>query len=447
MTPLTPPLDIRAAAAAAIDAPFVLVPQYFGSLVFERATSRYLPFDHETTRLLIATRDTPIELLAARHRDPDAVYDFYDAFHARGFFGLDGRFLGQLLPVADVPEGHLVGPLAVHLEIIAACNLRCTHCFAGELPRHRNPLRIHELERLFDELALLGSYRLGLTGGEPLMRKDLFDILDAARARGLHPCLTTNALLIDDTIARELGRRDFCWLNVSLEGASPATNDPVRGAGTFEQVVARTRILARHARFTLAFTITRHNAHEVEDCARLAAELGADTVVFRPVYPTGTALEHPELMPTWHQYQDALDALERLRLPTAHTLCTLDPFSPRARRPSQARTAPGDACGAGTRICSISVEGNVNPCSFLGPAHDGGNLRHRSLREIWNESAQFAAMRAALPQTDGYRGGCRARSQASHGSAHAPDPWYALHRAAASREPLAVIELAAERPR
>ncbi|MCA9687422.1 MAG: LON peptidase substrate-binding domain-containing protein, partial [Myxococcales bacterium] len=150
-------------------------------------------------------------------------------------------------------------------------------------------LSVDDCDRLFAELASLGSFRLGLTGGEPLLRKDLLEILDAATDRGLHPCLTTNALLIDETMARELGRRDLVWLNVSLEGATARSNDRVRGLGTFTEVKRRLRLLAEHARFTLAFTITRDNAEEVEACAALAHELGAHTAVFRPLYPVGVA--------------------------------------------------------------------------------------------------------------------------------------------------------------
>src|ERR1043165_2497990 len=114
-------------SGAAMRPPLVLVPQYFGSLVFDRRTSRYLPFDREATALLLALP------------------------RARRFFRLDGRLAAQVLPV-EVPADHLVGPLAVHLEIIGACNLTCTHCFAGELPRNHDPLSLAEMAALFPEL-------------------------------------------------------------------------------------------------------------------------------------------------------------------------------------------------------------------------------------------------------------------------------------------------------
>src|SRR5262249_52840115 len=162
--------------------------------------------------------------------------------------GLDGRLSADILDV-EPPDDHLVGPLAVHLEVIGACNLTCSHCFAGKLPRNHDPLSVAEMDGLFADLAGLGSVRLGVTGGGPLLRKDLFDILDSATARGLHPCLTTNALLLDEGIVREFGKRDLVWLNVSLEGPDPETNDAIRGPGTFAAVIEKLKLLRRHARF------------------------------------------------------------------------------------------------------------------------------------------------------------------------------------------------------
>src|SRR5262249_43190829 len=158
-------------------------------------------------------------------------------------------------------------PLAVHLEVIASCNLKCTHCFADVLPRRETPLTLEELDKLFESMAKMGSFRLGLTGGEPLMRRDLFEIIDLATSHGLHPCITTNALLLTEAIAQEFGKRDLVWLNVSLEGATADSNDLIRGQGVFERVTEKLQVLRKYARFTLAFTVTHHNYAEVEACA------------------------------------------------------------------------------------------------------------------------------------------------------------------------------------
>jgi MoaA/NifB/PqqE/SkfB family radical SAM enzyme len=386
--------------------PLVLIPQHFGSLVFDRRTSRYAPFDHAATAVLRAALATPAWTLPQR--------DFVARFEREGYFTPDGYLAGVALDAAP-PADHLLGPLAVHLEVIAACQLACTHCFAGELPR-KTTLTLIEIDRLCGELAALGSFRLGLTGGEPLLRKDLLDILDAATAHGLHPCLTTNALALDEQLARELGRRELVWLNVSLDGATAQTNDAVRGAGTFDAVVAKLRALGRLFRFTLAFTITSRSAGEVVACARLARELGAHTAVFRPLYPVGAARAHPELMPSYAEYARALAELAETT-----ELSAIDPFSPVARIDTQAVTYAGPGCGAANLVASVSSAGDVNPCSFLGAAFDAGNIRARPFADIWHDSHVFRQLRDGAGS---FRGGCRARSLAAHGDAFARDPWH-----------------------
>ncbi len=417
--------------------PLVLVPQYFGCLVFDRRTSRYLPFDRESTALLLQLHNHSIDgVLAgfAGEDERDAVLRFFDCFYDRGFFHLDGRLAADVLDV-DVPADHLAGPLAVHLEIIGACNLTCTHCFAGTLPRNHDPLKLNEIDILFGDLARLGAFRLGLTGGEPLLRHDIFDVLDSATAHGLHPCLTTNALLITEDIARAFGQRDLVWLNVSLEGPDAETNDAIRGPGTFAGVVEKLKLLRRHARFTLAFTIMKTNAHTVKRCAELACEVGAHTAVFRPLYPAGVALHHLDLMPSFAQYSNALRELADMDTPSAD-LHGLDPFSPELREATQPVIHTSHTCGAGQHVCSISVQGDVNPCSFLGAAFNGGNIRETPFATIWRQSQTFQRMR----RESDFQGGCRARALTFAGSVDAADPWFEQHRRGAGGHPGANVE-------
>lgn len=414
--------------------PLVLVPQYFGCLVFDRRTSRYLPFDREATELLLALRRQPVEGVLAEVADgeeQEAILCFVDCFHDKGFFRMDGRLAADVLAV-DVPADHLAGPLAVHLEIIGACNLTCSHCFAGTLPRNHHPLTLAEMDVLFGDLAAVGSFRLGLTGGEPLMRKDLFDILDAAGERGLHPCLTSNGLILTEDIAREFGKRELVWLNISLEGPTPESNDAIRGRGTFEAVLEKLRLLRRHTRFTLAFTILSTNAHLVRQCAELAYEVGAHTAVFRPLYPAGTALDHLDLMPSFGQYTAALRDLAEMDAPGAD-LRELDPFGPEARAATQPSIHTSPTCGAGQHVCSISVQGDVNPCSFLGPAFNSGNIRQTPFPVLWRTGQQFQRMRRPTP--GGFEGGCRARAQTFAGSVDAADPWLTESRRSAGVQP------------
>lgn len=418
---VTEHLNMAAQGRSAARSPLVLIPQPFGSLVFERRTCRYLPFDVEATQLLQALAQENIDSLMERTKERprrDHVARFYEDFYALGFFTLDGCFVGEILDV-DPTANHLTGPLAVHLEISDSCNLRCHHCFAGELERQEGPLGFAELERLFAQMSEMGSYRLGLTGGEPLLRKDLFEVIDLALEHGLSPCVTTNGILIDEATAREFGRRDLLWLNVSLEGASPATNDLVRGQGSFERVIENLKILSQYSKFSLAFTIMRTNLHEIGRCVELAISLGAESVVFRPLYPVGTARRHLDLMPTFAEYNAALEGLRSTRQRNTEDACGVIPFSPAIREPAGALIYWNHGCGAGNLVCSISHSGNLSPCSFLGTEFQVGNIREHSLSELWREAALERFRKRPTMRAPG----CRARALWLNSSVDAADPW------------------------
>jgi radical SAM protein with 4Fe4S-binding SPASM domain len=403
-----------------------------------------MPFDQLATDFLRSLCDADF-VTAFDANDSEScgvVTDFYRDFYQRGFFTVDGRFAGVALE-ATPPRDHLLGPLALHLEVVAACNLKCTHCFAGELPRKEEPLSLHELNTLFAQMAAMGTFRLGLTGGEPLLRKDLFDVIDLALSHGLCPCVTTNGLLITEEIARQFGKRELVWLNVSLEGATAATNDSIRGSGTFDRVIEQLKILRKHCRFTLAFTIMSKNLHEVQACARLAEEMGAGTAVFRPLYPVGVARHHLDLMPTFQQYSNALLELESMRddhLDLNH----IDPFSPAGRQEASANICQNHGCGAGNTVCSVSVSGDVSPCSFLGADSYTANVRQQPLRDIWDKSCGFTSIRELPDAEPGdsaiFSGGCRARSLVLNGSIGAADPWV-QNSAGTLRHPMEVVNL------
>ncbi|MFW9997165.1 MAG: radical SAM protein [Candidatus Odinarchaeota archaeon] len=415
----------------------LLVPQHFGSTVYCRQSSRYYPFDRETTRLLtsLKSRSLPDILQTVTSvEERRSIAGFYREFYSRGFFTVDHRFAGDILDI-EPPKNHLAAPMTVHLEISASCNLSCRHCFAGKFTRSgTDPLSLAELDTLFTSLSRTGSFRLGLTGGEPLMREDLLEIIDLAIARGLSPCLTTNGLLITEEIARELGKRNLVWLNVSVEGPDRESHEAIRGKDTFERLLDKLALLKRYARFSLAFTVTKRNYLRVQECVNLARATGASAAVFRPLYPIGTALDHPELLLGFQDYLEALNMLAKASSSpgSSNQVFKSDhPWGPETRMNSSSVLYTNFGCGAGNLTCSISVTGDVSPCSFLGPEYTAGNLKERSFDEIWNESTVFNKFRAlegnetclSCRVFSSCHGGCRARALSLNNGINLPDPW------------------------
>lgn len=412
-----------------------LIPQYFGSLVYDRSSCQYIPFDIESTNLLKQLKSETIDEVLSEHTSPqqqNQIVNFFEYFSCLGFFDLEQKFSGSIINVPP-PVDHLVGPLTLHLEVTDSCNLRCKHCFAGKLPRHETPLSLCELDRLFSSMATMGAFRLGLTGGEPLLRKDLFEIIDLAIGYGLSPCLTTNGLLLTERITKEFGKRELAWLNVSMEGATSESHDSIRGKGTYKKVIEKLSILSANSKFSLAFTLMRSNLHEVEACAELALLVGAQAAVFRPLYPVGSALNHPELMPSFDEYVNALEILSEATNQRDYEFCSVHPWGPETRMDSHSIIYENFGCGAGNTVCSVSTSGNVSPCSFLGLNFVAGNLRETSLDNIWHSSQIFTKIRS-LEGNDkclncqifnSCSGGCRARALEINGSINAADPWCA----------------------
>jgi radical SAM protein with 4Fe4S-binding SPASM domain len=416
--------------------PLVLVPQYFGSIIYDYRTYQYMPFDKEATRLLIQLKNRPInEILneIVNQRTRKLIWQFYQHFYRYGFFTLHQKFAGTIQNI-NPPPNHLIGPLTLHLELTDSCNLRCRHCSAGNLPRNERMLTLEELEGLFTSMKRIGTFRLGLTGGEPLLRDDLMDIIDLAVKYGLSPCLTTNGLLLTEEIAEELGKRALAWLNISLEGATPQTHDYIRGKGTFNQVLERIATASKSCRFSLAFTLMKMNYHESRACAKLAKQVGAEAAVFRPLYPIGTASLHTELMLSFSEYLAALDELAAMEkeLNTSNAqFCNNHPWGPQTRIDSRSIVYNNFGCGAGNLVCSVSVSGEVSPCSYLPSSYIAGNIKQEPLEHIWSNSPVFKHIRSLksnkfCEKCKSYRicrGGCRARAVAISHSINAPDPW------------------------
>lgn len=421
--------------------PLVLVPQYFGSIIYDYRTYQYIPFDKEATLLLILLSDRPINKVLNEitdQRTRKLIWQFYRYFYRYGFFTPHQKFAGTIQNI-NPPSDHLIGPLTLHLELTDSCNLRCRHCSAGQLPRNEPMLTLEELEGLFKSMKRIGTFRLGLTGGEPLLRDDLMEIIDLAVKYRLSPCLTTNGLLLTEGIAEELGKRELVWLNISLEGATPQTHDYIRGKGTFNQVLENVAMASKYCRFSLAFTLMKTNYHESRACARLAKQVGAEAAVFRPIYPIGTASQHSELMLSFSEYLEALDdlaALEKVINTSNVQFCNNHPWGPQTRIDSHSIVFSNFGCGAGNLVCSVSVSGEVSPCSYLTSSYIAGNIKEEPLEHIWSNNPVFKNIRSLkhnnfCKKCKSYRicrGGCRARALAMSHSINTPDLWACLKK-------------------
>lgn len=160
-----------------------------------------------------------------------------------------------------------------------SCNLSCEHCLVSSGPGEDRGLPGDRLAALIDEAAELGVERFYFTGGEPFVRPDMFDHVERVTVKhGRELRVLTNGILFQGALLERLRAQDSrrLHLQVSLDGATAATNDPVRGAGTFDRIVSGIRHLVEPGFApTIATVVTRQTVGQIADMVRLAGELGA----------------------------------------------------------------------------------------------------------------------------------------------------------------------------
>lgn len=327
------------------------------------------------------------------------------------------------------------------------CNLRCAHCYQHG---HAAPgPALGEVERTLDQfeelLAALGlpRGRVTLTGGEPLVREDFFDVLQAvARRRDrLDLAILTNGTLVDRDAARRLALARPSYVQVSVEGAE-ATHERIRGPGSFAGAVRGLEHLAAEGVWTVvSFTAHRGNWRELPEVARLGRHLGARRVWADRLVPEGrgAALEDAVLGPDETRELFKLMRAARPRLSLGRTEIALHralQFLEGGGRPYR--------CNAGRRLLALLPDGTVLPCRRL--PEPVGSLREGSLLSIFRTSPLLAALRGhevakgceACFYAKLCQGGLRCLARALTGDPFRADPgcWRARHALATGDSPI-----------
>jgi len=192
----------------------------------------------------------------------------------------------------------LAGPALGTLLVTYRCNLRCRVCDLPDraVARRRQgdrELDTAEMKAVLRDFKAIGTLGVGVTGGEPMLREDLMELLRTGDRLGLHMHLNTDGFRVDDAAARDLVRAGVRSVNVSLDGATPGEHDLARGrAGAYRDAVAALSALRRARgrwgpRLTAVTVLTSENVHRAAAVARVALEAGADRVGVIPVHDFG----------------------------------------------------------------------------------------------------------------------------------------------------------------
>ena len=331
-------------------------------------------------------------------------------------------------PLVEQLKGGLDAPICLMWELTYACNLQCVHCLSSSGQRDPRELSTAEAKHVLDELRDLQVFYINIGGGEPMVRRDFFDLVEYSVGNGIGVKFSTNGAFIDNDKARRLASMDYLDIQISLDGVDEATNDAVRGAGSYR--MARTAMdelaSAGFGPFKISVVVTRHNVAQLDEFKALADSYGAQLRVTR-LRPAGRGADSwHELHPTLGQQRQIYDWL----MANGENVLTGDSFF---HLNALGDPLPGlNMCGAGRVVCLIDPIGDVYACPFV--IHDefrAGNVRDEGgFAKVWKESDLFRSLRepqsagacASCGSYDACQGGCMAAKFFTGLPLDGPDP-------------------------
>jgi radical SAM protein with 4Fe4S-binding SPASM domain len=349
------------------------------------------------------------------------------------------------------PPGEFNRPYVVSWNLTYRCNLACEHCYldAGGTPQvdtenfaDRSELGTEECFRVIDEIAAFAPECLTiLTGGEPLLRRDILEIVRRAAERELWVVVGTNGVRITENLAKRLAEAGARGLSLSLDALDPDRHDRFRKVrGAWHNTVEGAQILNKTGLpFIVQTTAGAHNLGELDAIADFAHDaLAAKVWNLYFLVPTGRGQFVSDITPA--QYDEVLASLYRIQRKYNGRMLVNAKCAPHYIKTMlenglpPARTYSGGAggCPAGTHYMGIRPNGDVTPCPYL-PVF-AGTLRSSSLADLWTSSELFVGIRRRSSSSgglggrcgecemNGHCGGCRARAYGMTGDLMAEDP-------------------------
>ncbi len=325
----------------------------------------------------------------------------------------------------------LIMPTTVKWEVTNRCNLRCRHCLVDAGQSMDQELSTAEALGLVDTCVGLGVHNLGILGGEPLLRDDVFTVMEYAISKRLAVTLTTNAIAIDEAVASKIAALRLHDLAVSVDGIGEV-HDRFRGVrGAFDRTVQGIHNLVKYrAPFAIFTVVAKHNLHQLGEIVDLAVALGAAKFAVNDLQPSGRGQALRDLCMSQEEYDRLGQIMAEKRAEHRDRPIRLI-WSGVGRKPATPDAARGpllmSKCGAGLTELTVGAEGTIRACPFLAPTTE--NIRQRSLEAIWFDSEPLNRYRdrtglkgrCGVCQIKYACSGCRARAESFLGDPLGPD--------------------------
>jgi putative heme d1 biosynthesis radical SAM protein NirJ2 len=311
------------------------------------------------------------------------------------------------------------------------CNMFCDHCYRDAGAQLSDELNTEEACKLIKEIKKAGFQIMIFSGGEPLMRPDIYELGAYAREQGLRPVLGTNGTLITPQAAKKLKEAGFMAAGVSLDSLDPDKNNTFRKLdNAFDLTLAGINNLKEVGiAFQIHTTVMDWNAAELENITDFAVEIGAMAHHVFFLVPTGRALKiEDEALQVAAYEKTIIRLMEKQKKVDIEIKPTCAPQFMRVADKKGIPVRFSKGCLAGISYCIISPKGDVQPCAYMDIRL--GNVREKAFDIIWKESPMLKELRDM--EYEGkcgicdYRskcGGCRARAYYYSGRYMAEDAW------------------------
>lgn len=317
-------------------------------------------------------------------------------------------------------------------SLTRTCNLRCVHCYtASEAMKYPGELTTEQCKEVLRDLADFKVPAVLFSGGEPLIRPDLFELAEHARSLSLHVVASTNGTLITPEVARRFAELKFSYIGISLDSAIPQVHDTFRGVeGAFERTMKGFRnCVAAGQKVGLRLTLTPHTADNLDRIFDFIEAEGINRACFYHLCPAGRGKELLTLTP--EQSRRAFDTIcdrtadlvargKRTEILTVDNHCDgpylylrmLREGHPRARQVlDMLAWNGGGRYSSGVGIANIDFTGQVHADQF-SMYRSFGNVKQRKFSEIWQDVSNpiMAGLKDRLPLLKGRCGSCRFKS-------------------------------------
>jgi radical SAM protein with 4Fe4S-binding SPASM domain len=310
-------------------------------------------------------------------------------------------------------------PLVVSWNVTRKCNLKCSHCYINAAKTElQNELTTAEGKQLIDQIVDVSRPLLILSGGEPLLRKDIYEIIQYGTSKGLRMGLGSNGSLIDETVAKKLKEAGIKTVSISLDSNVAEEHDEFRGVeGSWQKAIQAIKFLRQNdVLVQVNTTLTQRNHPEIDDIMSLAEQIGVENFHLFFLVPTGRGKKIADLSPA--MYENMITST--FAKVGKHKLNVRPSCAPQFMRIAKSMGLDMRqwirGCLAGLYYCRVYPNGDVTPCPYLPVKL--GNIREKAFADIWFNSDVFRNLRdfntlkgkCGICEHRSLCGGCRARA-------------------------------------